>query len=114
MKPANIDDYISMHTLQIQEKLRQMRHLISSAAPEAEECISYGMPAFRQKKVLVYFAAFKQHIGFFPTSSGIEAFSHKLGDYEFSKGAIRFYYDREIPEELVKEIVRFRVAAVMQ
>lgn len=114
MKAANIDDYISMYAPEVQEKLWQMRELISEAAPEAVECISYNMPAFRQKKVLVYFAAFKHHIGFFPTSSGVEAFKHKLGDYEFSKGAIRFYYDSAIPKELVKEIVRFRVAAVMQ
>ena len=112
MKPENTDQYIAGFPPEIREKLEQMRHIIHSEAPEAEECISYGMPAFRTKKVLVYFAAFKEHIGFFPTSAGVAAFTDKLQGFDYSKGAIRFYYKNPIPEALVREIVQYRLQSV--
>jgi uncharacterized protein YdhG (YjbR/CyaY superfamily) len=104
-----IDEYIFAFPKNVQIILEEMRQAISEAAPEAEEAISYGMPAFRHKGILVYFAAFKNHIGFYPTSSAIEAFKEKLSDYETSKGTVRFPINEPIPFDLVKEIVKFRV-----
>jgi uncharacterized protein YdhG (YjbR/CyaY superfamily) len=108
-KCDNIDEYIAGFPEHIQEKLEAMRRHIRAAAPQAEETISYHMPAFRQKKVLVYFAAFKHHIGFYPTSSGVTYFSEELSAYDCSKGAVRFAFDQEIPWDLIHKIVRFRV-----
>jgi uncharacterized protein YdhG (YjbR/CyaY superfamily) len=104
-----VDQYISSFPENIQVLLRQMRQTIQHAAPDAEETISYHMPAYRQNGVLVYFAAFKSHIGFFPTAAGVEAFKEKLSAYKTSKGAIRFPIDQPLPLELVEEIVRFRL-----
>jgi uncharacterized protein YdhG (YjbR/CyaY superfamily) len=80
------------------------------AAPEAEEAISYRMPTFKLKGNLVYFAAHKSHIGFYPTSSGIEAFKQVLAGYKSSKGAVQFPLDKPLPLDLVGEIVKYRVA----
>ena len=77
--------------------------------PKAEETISYQMPAFKQNGILVYFAAFKDHIGFFPTGSGVEAFKDKLSSYKTSKGTIQFPLDKPVALDLVEEIVRFPV-----
>lgn len=71
--------------------------------------MSYGMPAYRLNGILVYFAAYENHIGFYPTSSGIEAFKHELGDFKWSKGAIQFPLDKPLPSKLVTRIVKFRV-----
>jgi len=112
MKPTGfktIDEYIESFPKDIQAILSELRQVIREAAPQAEEAISYQMPAFKQNGILVYFAAFKTHIGFFPTASGVEAFKEKLSDYETSKGTIRFPIDKPLPLQLVKEIVRFRV-----
>ena len=79
------------------------------AAPEAQETISYGMPAFRQNGIIVYFAAFKDHIGFFPTSSGVSAFAGELSSYDTAKGTIRLPLDKPIPVDLIQKIVKFRV-----
>jgi uncharacterized protein YdhG (YjbR/CyaY superfamily) len=105
----SIDEYISTFPPYIQELLQQIRATIYEAAPQAEETLSYQMPAFKQNGVLVYFAAFRQHIGFYPTQSGVEAFKHKLSDYKTSKGAIQFPLDQPLPLDLIAEIVRFRV-----
>ncbi|MCL4429322.1 MAG: DUF1801 domain-containing protein [Candidatus Bathyarchaeota archaeon] len=105
----SIDQYINSFPPNIQAILQQLRKAIHEAAPQAEGTISYQMPAFKQNGVLVYFAAFKNHIGFFPTGSGIEAFKDKLGAFQTSKGTIRFPLDKPLPLDLVKEIVRFRV-----
>ncbi len=105
----NIDDYLSIFPKEVQIILEEMRQEIRAAAPEAEEVISYQMPAFKQKGVLVWFAAFKDHIGFFPTALGVEAFKEELSGYETSKGTIRFPIDKPIPLDLVKKIVEFRV-----
>jgi uncharacterized protein YdhG (YjbR/CyaY superfamily) len=112
MKPTSyktIDEYIATFPPNIQTLLQQIRVAVHEAAPEAEEIISYQMPAFKQNGVLVYFAAFKNHIGFFPTASGIEAFQDKLSAYKTSKGTIQFPLDRPLPLDLIREIVRFRV-----
>jgi uncharacterized protein YdhG (YjbR/CyaY superfamily) len=105
----NIDEYIATFPKNIQTILRELRQVIRDAAPEAEEAISYQMPAFKLKGDLVYFAVFKNHIGFFPTSSGVKAFQKELVDYETSKGTIRFPLDKPIPFDLVQKIVKYRV-----
>jgi uncharacterized protein YdhG (YjbR/CyaY superfamily) len=104
-----IDEYISAFPKNIQTILQELRQAIRESAPTAEEAISYQMPAFRLNGILVYFAAFKKHIGFYPTSSGIEAFKKELSDYKVSKGTVRFPINEPIPFDLIKEIVKFRV-----
>jgi uncharacterized protein YdhG (YjbR/CyaY superfamily) len=108
-KPTSIDEYISAFPEDIQEKLQNIRLTIREAAPDAEETISFQMPAFRQNGILVYFAAFKNHISFFPTSSGIEKFKMDLAAYEGSKGTVKFPLDKPIPYDLISRIVKFRV-----
>jgi uncharacterized protein YdhG (YjbR/CyaY superfamily) len=104
-----IDEYIAVFPKNVQSILEELRQAIREAAPEAKETISYQMPAFKLNGILVYFAAFKNHIGFYPTSSGIEAFKEKLSPYETSKGTVRFPINEPIPFDLIKEMVRFRV-----
>ena len=89
--------------------LCRMRTLIRAASPDAEETMAYGMPAYRGRHVLVYFAANKAHLGFYPTPSAIVRFRDELAQYKTSKGTIQFPYDRPLPEELIREMVRFRV-----
>jgi len=104
-----VDEYLSALPKSSKDKIEVLRRTIRQAAPEAEERISYGMPSFQWNGMLVWYAAFKKHIGFYPKSSAISAFQHELTRYKTSKGAIQFPIDDPIPEELVKEIVRFRV-----
>ena len=87
---SNIDEYIAMFPPDVQATLRRLREVIKGAAPGAEEAIRYGMPTFRLNGNLVHFAAYKTHIGFYPTPSGIEAFQKELSKYEVSKGTVRF------------------------
>jgi uncharacterized protein YdhG (YjbR/CyaY superfamily) len=108
-KLNTIDDYIALCPPAVRETLTELRNTIRKAAPLAVETISYQMPAFAQKGVLVYFAAQKEHIGFYPTSSGIEAFKKELSGYSTSKGAVRFPYGEPLPLKLISQIVRFRV-----
>ncbi len=105
-----IDEYILQFSPEIQDKLRALRKVIKEAAPGAEEKISYQMPAFAQNGILVYFAAFKDHIGFFPTSSGIAEFKDELSRYKGGKGSVQFPLDKPLPFELISRIVKFRVA----
>jgi len=107
---GTIDEYIASFPLDIQARLKAMRAAVRAAAPEAEEKISYQMPTFFLKGNLVHFAAFKQHIGFYPTPRGIEEFKEELSSYKGSKGAVQFPLDQPLPLELVARIVRFRVA----
>ncbi len=104
-----IDEYIVNSPRSVQTILQQLRQAIRESAPDAIEVISYQMPAFRQNGILVYFAAFKNHIGFFPTSSGVEKFKDELTNYQVSRGTIRFPLEKPIPLDLVKRIVKFRV-----
>jgi uncharacterized protein YdhG (YjbR/CyaY superfamily) len=104
-----VNEYIAASPKNVQIILEEMRQAIKEAAPQAEEVISYQMPAFRLNGILVYFAAFKNHIGFFPTTSAMEEFKEELLGYAVSKGTIRFPLDKPIPFDLVKKIVRFRV-----
>ena len=104
-----IDEYIKACPEDVQIILEKVRRTIRKAAPEATEVISYQMPAFKLNGILVYFAAHKSHIGFYPTSSGIEAFNEELSRYKWSKGAVQFPLDKPIPYDLVEKIVRFRL-----
>lgn len=108
-KPIDVDDYIAGFPIETQQILEQLRITIKEAAPQAEEVISYGMPAFKLKGVLVYFAAYANHIGFYPTPSGIAAFKKELSVYKSAKGSVQFPLDRPLPSGLIKRIVKFRV-----
>jgi len=105
----NIDDYISSFPEEIQILLEQVRTTIKQAAPEAEEAIKYAMPTFVLNGNLVHFAAFKNHIGFYPVPSGIEAFKKELSVYNGAKGSVQFPLDKPMPLGLISEIVKFRV-----
>lgn len=108
-EPANTDQYIALFPKEIQLQLEHMRTLIKKAAPKAEEVISYKMPAFRLAgTMLVFFAGYKHHIGFYPSGSGIEEFKAELSAYKFSKGAIQFPVDKPLPSGLITRIVKFR------
>jgi uncharacterized protein YdhG (YjbR/CyaY superfamily) len=108
-KPASIDDYIAGFPPQIRRRLLEMRAIIRNHAPMAEEKISYQMPTFYLEGNLVHFAAFKAHIGFYPTASGIAAFEDRLSSYNHSKGAVQFPLERPLPVKLIGQIVRYRV-----
>ena len=108
----NIDKYICEYPENIQKVLKKVRKVIKEVVPEATERIMYGMPTFYQKENLVHFAANKRHLGFYPTPSGVKNFKDELIEYKTSKGAIQFPYDKPIPYELIKKIVRFRVTEV--
>jgi len=107
---STIDEYIASFPPGEQQKLREMRAVIRRAAPDAEEAIRYGIPTFRlDGSNLVHFAAFKDHLSFFPTASGVEKFRKDLSAYTLSKGTIQFPLDGPVPYDLMEKIVRFRV-----
>jgi uncharacterized protein YdhG (YjbR/CyaY superfamily) len=106
---GTIDEYIAVFPKQIQDILQELRQTIKEAAPQAQEAISYQIPTFKLNGILVHFAAFKDHIGFFPTPSGVAAFKEELSEYETSKGTIRFPLDKPIPLDLIRKIVTYRV-----
>lgn len=109
-KPKTIDEYIAQFPQEIQEILNKLRHVIKESAPNTEEKISYGMPTFVLNGNLVHFAAYKNHIGFYPSSTGIKTFKEELSEYKTSKGAVQFPIGKSIPYELVSKIVKFRVS----
>ncbi|MGE7879378.1 iron chaperone [Peribacillus muralis] len=104
-----IDEYIVQFPDDVQEILKTIRNVIKAAAPEASEKISYQMPTFAMHGNLVHFAAYKNHIGFYPTSRGISAFEDALSEYKRSKGAVQFPLNKPIPYDVITEIVTFRV-----
>jgi uncharacterized protein YdhG (YjbR/CyaY superfamily) len=104
-----IDTYISSFPLVTQKRLSEIRSLIKQAAPAAEEIISYQMPAYKLHGMLVYFAGYKNHIGFYPTASGIKQFQLEIVAYKHSKGAVQFPINEPIPADLVARIVAFRI-----
>ncbi len=105
-----IDEYIATFPKNVKDVLEKIRQAIRESAPEAEETISYGIPAFRLNgRVLVYFAAWKNHIGFYPIPSGAKAFKKELAPYKQGKGSVQFPFDKPIPYDLVKKIVKYRV-----
>lgn len=112
--PKNIDEYIAKFPIEVQEKLQKIRKIMRDAAPEATEKISYQMPTFYLYGNLVHFAAYKKHIGFYPTPSGITSFDEELAPYKRAKGSVIFPLDKPIPYDLIDKIVRFRVAENVQ
>lgn len=104
-----VDKYIAAFPPEIQAILQQVRTLIRQAAPDAKECISWGMPTYKQKGNVVHFAGHKHHVGLYPGASGIEVFKDKLTEYKSSKGAVQFPYNKPLPAALITEITTFRV-----
>jgi len=104
-----MEEYISTFPKKVQDILEKLRQTISKSAPKAEETISYQIPTFKLNGNLVHFAAYTNHIGFYPTTSAIEAFKKELSPYEKSKGTIKFPINKPIPFDLVSKIVKFRV-----
>ena len=109
-KPTNIDEYISGFPKETQKILEQLRATIKKTAPNAEEVISYAIPAFKLNGMLVWFAAYSNHIGFYPRGSGVEAFKKELSIYKSAKGSVQFPLDKALPWALITKIVKFRVA----
>ena len=109
MKFKTVDEYLSASPPNARKLLQQLRRTIRQVAPDAEEVISYNMPAFKSNGMLAWYAAFNKHIGFYPMASGIMAFKEELKGYKTFKGAIQFPIDRSIPVELVKKIIQFRL-----
>ena len=105
----NIDEYIAIQTPEVQILLEQMRYTIQKAAPEAEEVISYNMPAYKYHGMLVYFAAYKNHIGFYATPTGHSEFKDELSAYKQGKGSVQFPLSKPLPLDLISRIVAFRV-----
>ena len=114
LQPADIDHYIVGFPPEIRERLELIRNAIRKAAPEATEVISYQMPAYKLNGILCYFAAFRNHIGFFPTASGIEAFKEELTEFKCTKGTIQIPHNKPLPLDLVERIVAFRVNENLQ
>ncbi|WP_374173485.1 iron chaperone [Flavobacterium tructae] len=108
-KPENIDEYIGSFPNNVQEVLERIRMTVQNAAPYAKEKISYSMPAFEQNGIVVYFAAFKNHIGLYALPSGHDAFKEELSKYKSGKGSVQFPLNQPIPYDLITEIVKFRV-----
>jgi len=106
----SIDEYIGAFPVEIQEILQEIRMVVKTAAPDADEKISYQMPTFFLKGNLVHFAAFKKHIGFYPAPTGIEAFTQELSQYKGGKGSVQFPLDQPMPLDLISKIVHYRVA----
>lgn len=106
---TDVDAYIAAQPEALRDRLEALRKIIRAAAPDAEECISYGMPAFKYFGPLVYFGAFKNHIGFFPTGSGVQQFVNELDGFIHSKGTIQLLHSQPIPDALIRKITRFRV-----
>jgi uncharacterized protein YdhG (YjbR/CyaY superfamily) len=104
-----IDDYLAAFPPETQSILQKIRAIIHEEAPEVEEVLAYGIPTFRLKGNLVHFGGYKNHIGFYPAPSGIEAFQKELRGYHHAKGSVQFPLNQPIPYDLIREIVRFRV-----
>ena len=107
VKPQNIDDYIAAQDEAFQPRLKEVRSLIRSAIPDAEERISWSMPTYWKGKNLIHFAASKKHLGLYPGDEAVAHFTNELKDYDVSKGTIRFPYDAQLPTELIQRISRW-------
>jgi uncharacterized protein YdhG (YjbR/CyaY superfamily) len=114
MKPTNIKKYILLSPNESQKKLHEIYKAIRSVAKDAEEGLKWSMPAFWQKRILVTFAAFKNHIGFYPTPSAVSAFKQKLMKYKTAKGSIQFPLNKPLPIPLIKAITKFRIKELLE
>jgi len=110
--PKDIDEYIAGFPSKVKEILEQIRITIRRAAPDAEEKIKYRMPTFVLNENLVHFAGYKNHVGFYPTPSGIEKFKDELSSYKNSKGSVQFPIDKPMPLKLIRKIAEFRVKEI--
>ncbi|MDD5772080.1 MAG: DUF1801 domain-containing protein [bacterium] len=106
---TTIDKYVSSFPKNVQDILKKLRLVIKETAPQAEETINYGIPTFKLNGNLVHFAAFKNHIGFYPTPSAIATFKKELSPYKQAKGSVQFPLDKPIPFDIIKKIVKYRV-----
>jgi uncharacterized protein YdhG (YjbR/CyaY superfamily) len=113
-KITNIDSFIAGFPKDVQKTMEQFRQTVRSAAPNAEETMCYGIPTFTLNGNLVHFSAFKTHIGFYPTPSGISAFKKELSEYKTAKGSVQFPLDKPLPLDLIRRIVEFRVKENLQ
>ena len=104
-----VDDFIAKYPADVREILQKIRGIIREAAPEAQEKLNYGIPTFTLNGNLVHYSALKNHIGFYPTPSGIEKFKKELSKYNGAKGSVQFPLDQPIPYELIRKITEFRV-----
>lgn len=108
-KPRSIDDYISVYPKRVQVMLQELRAVIKEAAPDAREAINYNIPTFKLEGNLVHFAAYVNHIGFYPTPSAITAFTGELSAWEGAKGSVKFPLENPLPFDLIRRMVKFRV-----
>ena len=108
-KPKTIDEYIASFPGEIQQLLESIRSVIKEVAPEAKEAISYQMPTFKLNGNLVHFAAFRNHIGFYPAPTGIKQFEKELSAFKGGKGSVQFPIDKPMPLDLIRKIVLYRV-----
>lgn len=106
---STIDDYLSVFPPEVQASLEKIRRLIAKAAPKASEAIKYGIPTFVLNGNLIHFAAYRTHIGLYPTPDLINAFRTELQTYKTSKGAIQFPLDQPLPWKLIKKIIAYRI-----
>ncbi len=113
-KDKTVEAYFNVLPDQAKVKMQSLRKAIREAAPEAKEIISYKMPAFKMNSILVWYGAFKNHIGFFPTADAIEVFKKELSEYKTSKGTIQFPLDEPLPLSLIKKIVKHRIKEVQK
>lgn len=108
-RPANVTEYINAAPKEARKKLREMRACIRQAAPGATESLKWSMPAFSDRRILVMFAGFKHHIGFYPTPSAVKAFAKDLSKFATAKGSIQFPLEKPLPLALIRRITAFRV-----
>ena len=107
--PETVDQYIAAFPADVKKRIQQLRKTIKAAAPKADELISYQMPGYKYFGMLVYFAAYKNHIGFYPGAGGVLEFYKKLSSFKSAKGSVQFPHDRPIPYDVISKIVKFRV-----
>ena len=107
--PETVDQYIAAFPADVKKRMQQLRKTIKAGAPNADELISYQMPGYKYFGMLVYFAAYKNHIGFYPGAGGILEFYKKLSSFKSAKGSVQFPHDRPIPYDIISKIVKFRV-----
>jgi uncharacterized protein YdhG (YjbR/CyaY superfamily) len=113
-RPTTITEYISAAPKEASKKLREMRACIRATAPEAKESLKWGMPAFSHKRILVAFAAYKHHIGFYPTPSAVKAFADDLSKFVTADASIQFALDKPLPLPLIRKITAFRVRETLE
>jgi len=107
--PETVDQYIAAFPADVKKRMQQLRKTIKAGAPKADELISYQMPGYKYFGMLVYFAAYKNHIGFYPGAGGVLEFYKKLSSFKSAKGSVQFPHDRPIPYDVISKIVKFRV-----